>query len=249
MDDALQWTPDGHCTEAYEDWYWTRSDVVTFLDLSMQWSVEGYGRMRREAAELSQSRGCDEQATFYELVNELTPTDYAELLCSLVVQRVVTAFDIYHEAAMAELGRLRGFRLVPARKHFDSPSWKELIGLYNEILEVDIDQADTRSIRTLRHRLVHQAGELRRAEDQFAYGEGRTTEYRPQQARLTPSLVKSHMRTLDAQVQRIDQIIWPLAYQDDPMAPKRDALNLFLQRLDEQLLENDAKRQSGMLEA
>jgi hypothetical protein len=239
MDDQLVWNPDGHCTEAYEDWFWIRSDAQTFLNLSMQWSTEGFQRIRNEAAALADAAGRDRRKTFYELVNELTPTDYLELLCSLVLQRIVSGFDIYHESAIAELGRRHGFYLAPESRHFDSPSWGQVVKVYREALNIEIDPVDIRNIRTLRHRLTHQAGELRRTEDQLIHGEGRTTEYRPQQARVDPGLVKSHSRTLDANIQRIDQIMWRLTYLDDnegAAGHARVTFQLFLKVLEEQQL-------------
>nr|BEK62792.1 hypothetical protein KPHV_00190 [Kitasatospora purpeofusca]BEK71237.1 hypothetical protein KPHV_84640 [Kitasatospora purpeofusca] len=183
----MGWNEDGGTvTRAFDEWKRTDLQIRAFLKLSTTWSQKAY-QETWDQAENDFSSAFDPYRhdpdqfvdLFHDRVDGLWPYEYEWMLLASALKDAVTAFDIFMEASLDEVLTLFSYRLEDGQKvqlrlkktgKQESPGWG-VIRDAHAIFGNDIDTAEVKYIRELRHVLTHQRGELRTdaARERFAY--------------------------------------------------------------------------------
>lgn len=151
----------GAVTRAFDHYHVTQLDIQGFLSLGMRIADQFY----RDAWEQASAQPASDDApdlpdAALRLTDNVWPHDYHWMFLSAVLKDAVTAFEVYVESAASEVLGWHGlaFKVPPLRP---SPPWHELTTFYQTYLGADICPTDVERIRSLRHILVHQRGDLR----------------------------------------------------------------------------------------
>lgn len=163
-------------SRAYEEWQRTDSDIRSYLSFSQIWIAEAHARIlenaKQEFSERFDPDNDDPQEYIYDYLNKVGyvwEDDYLWMLRAGALRDAVTAFEVYAEKSALEVlkrwpTRRSDGKSAPLRpyigKHHTSPSWPTLC-LIHKALDNQLDTPDVEYVRSLRHLLTHQRGELR----------------------------------------------------------------------------------------
>jgi hypothetical protein len=213
--DKLLWDEHcGHCTEAFEKWESTVTNLRNYVSCNVKWSKSYYEKLRTIAHSKSIGSSSNWDEIFLELTPGLLPHEYCNVLYSSVVTQSVTAFEIYLEEAAQEVLYPLGAEILPKNKAWDSPSWKELADFY-KLIDIDINTEVIQRTRRLRHLVVHRQGNLKRDEDQREYSKNSEIRLFGSTANLDEATVEGVIEELDRYVLGLDEVCWRLAYLGD----------------------------------
>ena len=225
----------GHVTRAFDEWKGTAADIRTFLDLTERWSTAAYEATWAEAqSEFSAAFDPDRHDPdghvdlFEEKVSGLWDKDYLWMVRSAALRDMVTAFEVYAEKSLVEaLTRHRfatnagatvrlGLRVNPGH---ESPAWPTLVKVHGAFGNT-LNTTSVAYIRSLRHVLTHQRGQLRTADQRAMFeGEGDANDWRVGEARvggdvpLSRPRVERMMEQLNEATRSLDPAVWESAWQ------------------------------------
>ncbi len=151
----------GRVSRAYSEWLLIERDQRAFFRLGLRFAREMYDRLWDEAgSEPGDPEGPDQVDSFEAKVDGLWRHDYEWMHSAGVLRDAVTSFEVYLEKAREEVLRHHGHhRQVPEA----APRWHTLEQFFKK-LRVEIETDAVREVRSLRHFLTHQRGELRTEE-------------------------------------------------------------------------------------
>jgi hypothetical protein len=149
---------------------------------------------------------------FNDAVDGLWPSNYEWMLLSSVVKNGVTAFEVYLEKAANEVRRVHGLADLKGKGGF--LTWGDLRAFYKDHLGLDIDSAEVKRIRELRHLLTHSRGELRTEADRKAFGDP-TEVFPSRQAKLSPDQVVNMLDELGEAARQVDPTAYRFAWTGD----------------------------------
>lgn len=156
----------GTVSRSFEEWLRVDQDIRAFLNLTTVWATRLYEEKWSEAeAELNaifdpDIHYGDEHLGFFEKkVQGLWSNDYEWILRAAVVKDSVTAFEVYLEKGLDEAFGRVGLAVIRSEQN-PSPAWPVLVKGHR-LLGTKVDTERVKQIRTLRHLLTHQRGELR----------------------------------------------------------------------------------------
>lgn len=233
----------GGVTRAFDAWRSTESDIRAYVELSDRWVIRAYD-LEWAAAQSEFEANFDPHRhdvdghvdVFHERVGGLWADDYLWMLRSGALRDAVSAYEVYAENSLRELlqkhwyqGPLEGERCRFSLKVADgqmSPPWGSLQRVHGA-LGAQLETANVKYVRTLRHLLTHQRGRLRTAEqrEQFV-AEGNENDWLVGGAfvggdvPLSSERVLQMLGQLDEAVRACDRRIFPVAWGDRPPPSK-----------------------------
>lgn len=234
-------------SRAFDEWRLTDRDIRAFLHLSTQWAARRYqefwGQAEQEFSAVfnpDTHYGDEHVDMFDRKVGGLWPNDYDWMLRSAVVKDAVTAFEVYLEKSLDEALNRRGIELG-RKKGRPSPDWNDLVRMH-KLIGNDVETHRIKYIRSLRHMLTHQRGELRTEEMRTKYADGdairesrdQTGEelwdkaYVGDQVQLRLETVEAILDDLRQVARETDRRVWAIAWGNMP-TPELDQLRARLQ--------------------
>lgn len=235
----------GSVSEEFDEWKAVDADVRSFLLLTHRWSQSQYDfewkNAEEEFAEHFNPDRHDPDGNvdlFHRKVGGLWPEDYAWMVNAAALRDSVTAFEVYLEKSLVTT--LKRFIWTvedePAQRlqfrkqmNFDSPSWNSLVQVYAH-LGLEIDTEEVKYVRSLRHLLAHQRGELRTEEKREKFSaeiSAAATGHFFGSARdipLSADRVLEMMDILGSKVRETDPTPWAYVYGGDQLP--REVLSL-----------------------
>lgn len=210
--DEVAWDEEGHSTRAFEAWLSSRDDIITFFELTHDWSTSEYGRARQEAETAAAEGRGDVAAEFDHLVRGLWPSTYEEILCASSYVMLVAYFEVYLEDAVQEVGEQLGFRMEPDSSK-DGPDFSSLAKFYRRI-GLNVDTADVKRIRELRHWVAHRRASIESGAtpgelDLEKWGERR-------RRRVSIDQLRSDAEILHEIVRSADPELWQARWLENP---------------------------------
>jgi hypothetical protein len=182
---GVSWSEaNGQATRAFDEWKATDAEIRAFIGLSHKWVEAAYQATWEEAEREFGDRFDPDRDdpeghvdVFHQKVAGLWAKDYFWMLRSGALRDAVTAFEVYAEKSLSELlgwyqfGGPDGanYHLAPViNEHHLSPSWPTLRRIHTA-LGNDIEPEPVKYVRSLRHLLTHQRGELRTDDQRQQY--------------------------------------------------------------------------------
>lgn len=226
----------GSVSEEFDQWKAVDADVRAFLRLTHRWAQNQYNVEWKNAEEEFAERFDPDRHDpdgnvdlFHHKVGGLWPEDYAWMVNAAALRDSVTAFEVYLEKSVLTVLKhfTWGVEGKPTQRlqfrkqmNFDSPSWNSLVQVYAHF-GLEIDTEEVKYVRSLRHLLAHQRGELRTEEkrEKFAaeisaadtgnlFGAVRDIP-------LSADRVLEMMDTLGSKVRETDPAPWAYVYGGD----------------------------------
>ena len=204
-------------SRAYDDWCLVEADIRAFLNLTVQWVTSAHDEAWITAQAVADQvfdpdkHDTDLSVGLYEdKVNQLWRQNHLWMVSAAALKDAVTAFEVYLEIGALEAIRRHGFGFRTGR--LESPSWSDLKKVH-EFLGTTIDPEPVQYVRSLRHLLTHQRGELRTPEsrEQFAHESEGDRSYR-REVTLDKQRVTQFMNDLATTVADCDRQIWGMAW-------------------------------------
>ena len=235
----------GSVSEEFEEWKAVDSDIRAFLRLTHRWSQSQYDLEWKNAEEEFSERFNPDRHDpdgnvdlFHQKVGGLWHEDYAWMVNAAALRDSVTAFEVYLEKSLLTV--LKRFTWVgegepPQRlqfrkqMNFDSPSWNSLVQVYAQ-LGPEIDTEEVKYVRSLRHLLAHQRGELRTDEKRKKFSAEISAADKDhffgpaRDIPLNADRVLEMMDTLGSKVRETDPAPWAYVYGGDQLP--REILSL-----------------------
>jgi hypothetical protein len=140
-------------------------------------------------------------------VDGLSPRQFDWLLMNIVVRDGVTLYEVYLEKALHEVADTVGLTVVGEK----SPRRRQIKNVYVDVFAEDPAPDDVEAVIALRDLLTHRRGELRTEVLRERYD---TAEFDLPDisGRLESGTVIEHLDTLAESVERIDRVMFPLAW-------------------------------------
>jgi hypothetical protein len=195
----------GQVTRAFDEWVLIDEDQRAFLRLALQFQRETYDRLWDETGRGPSDGDDDMLSVFLDKVEGLMPHDFEWMHLAAVLRDAVTSFEVYLEKAAEEALKFHG----AAWK--SSPRWGDLKKLFSQ-LGVQIDTADVRGVRDLRHFLTHQRGELRTDEQRTRFASSSGAALPAIVVELSEESVVAAMDVLAEAVRTIDVAAYKYSY-------------------------------------
>lgn len=173
--DFVEWDADrlgGH-TDAFTEWHESWLKLTRFFNFTYSWGISGFQGIWEGLSDTVEKLGLtdfEDEIDVYEYVtNGLYPNEYLWILKSLTLRDAVSIFEVYVEKCLTEQFRQASwsndkepdntYMVKSLRFEGKTPRWCDLIDWW-EILSIDIETPEIKSIRELRNKLTHQRGEL-----------------------------------------------------------------------------------------
>lgn len=209
------WDADaGLVTRAFDDWRLAERELRAFLRVGLEFSAEGYGaRWERLSRQPSDGEGPELIDLMDAEVEGLSSLQFDWLLMNLVVCDGVTLYEVYLEKALHEVGSRVGATVVGEKAPFRS----QIKAIYPAAFGENPAPDDVKAVMALRDLLTHRRGELCTDALRDRYD---TAEYDlpDLSVRLTPEIVTDHLDTLSTSVDRIERVLFPLAWGRESLA-------------------------------
>lgn len=210
------WHPgSGLVTRAFDDWQMAERGLRAFLRLGREFSDEGYeSRWDRLSKLASDGEGPELEDLFYDETGGLTSIEFDWLLMNLVVRDGVTLYEVYLETVLHEVvaHRVHGTNVGEA-----SPQWRQMTTVFKRAFGVDIEPSEVREVIALRHLLTHRRGELRTDALRKQY-DTKEHDFPDIAVRLEPDEVFGHLGKVAAAVERVDRVMFPYAWGNEPIS-------------------------------
>lgn len=206
-----------HVSRAYDDWCLVEADIRAFLNLTVQWVTsaheEAWAAAQAEADRVfdPDRHDIDLPVGFYEeKTSQLWSQNHLWMVNAAALKDAVTAFEVYLEKSALEVVGRYGFQFSTGR--LESPPWSQLKAVH-EVLGTKIDPDPVRYVRSLRHLLTHQRGELRTPESREKFVHESEDDHRyGREVALDPQRVTQFMNDLAATVADCDRRVWGMAW-------------------------------------
>jgi len=195
----------GRHTAAFLHWEFIECDQRVFLSTGLRIAREAHERVWEEAAaEPGDPDGPELHEVYYDRIGGLWLPEYEWMHEAGVLRDAVTNFEVYLEQVCDE---------VPshlAKQCRQEPRWGDLRRFFAR-LDISIETDEINRIRSLRHLLTHQRGELRTEASRAKFA-GATSPYSLESpiVDLSEEVVTQAMDTLAAAVHRLDPLVWQL---------------------------------------
>lgn len=196
-------------SRAFDEWRLIDGDQRAFLRLGLEFATREYDRLWKESEQEPYYDGGPELIDSFEAkVDNLHKRDFDWMLLAGVLRDAVTSFEVYLEKAREEVFRHQG---QPIPVEDEAPRWGPQKRFFRQ-LGVEIETADVKQVRELRHFLTHRRGELRTEEQREQYRAEHPNEFAPLAVDLSRQEVIDAMDALAAAVRRIDSIVYKYSW-------------------------------------
>lgn len=224
----------GQVSRSFDEWKGVDDDIRAYLTLGHRWTSASYERTWEEAqqefAEQFDPDRHDPEGhvdVFDDKVFGLWQKTFLWMFRTGALRDAVTAFEVYLEKSAREVldgyhfedseGGIYKLEMVTSRGHL-SPSWLTLVKVHL-VLGSSIETRQVQYIRSLRHLLAHQRGQLRSEEQRSQYErESDAEDWLVGDARVGGDLplrqerVTDMLNDLAVVVRDCDQAVWAHTY-------------------------------------
>lgn len=226
----------GTVSEEFDQWKAVDADIRAFLRLTHRWSAKTYDiEWQKAQSEFSEKfipeldDPGDYVDTFHKNVEGLWPDDYSWMVNAAALRDSVTAFEVYMEKSLLAVLRHHRWRAeneplkvlqFTKQSSFDSPPWGSIVKVYAHF-GIDANSEEVRYVRSLRHLLTHQRGELRTKEMRSKFAEEFDSETNARSlgpvrdVPLTEERVLEMMDVLASKVRETDPAPWSYIYSHE----------------------------------
>lgn len=206
-----------HVSRAYDDWCLVEADIRAFLNLTVQWVTSAHDDAWTAAqAEANRMFDPDKHdldlpvGLYEEKTSQLWSQDHLWMVNAAALKDAVTAFEVYLEKSALEVVRRYGFQLKTGR--LESPSWLDLKAVH-EVIGNRIDPDPVQYVRSLRHLLTHQRGELRTPGSRAKFADESEDDHSyKREVGLSKQRVTRFMDDLAATIADCDRQVWGMAW-------------------------------------
>jgi hypothetical protein len=213
--DQTTWNAESkRVSRAYDDWRLAEQGLRAFLRVGLEFAEEGYdSRWQRLSAMPSDGEGPELIDLMDNEVDGLTQIDYDWLLLNLVLRDGATLYEVYLEKVLHEVVSMKVHGTTFGEK---SPIWPQIRKVYKEAFGLPVDPPDVKAVVDLRNLLTHRRGELLTETLRAQYDTNRDG-LPDVWVDLKADGVTNHLDTLAAQVDRIDAVMYPIAWGEAPV--------------------------------
>jgi hypothetical protein len=192
----------GRVTRAFDEWRPQHGYLLAFQRVGIRLASQGYVRLWAElASQPSDGEGPELGDLFDDAVDGLTLWQFEQIQLAAVLRDGVTVFEMYLEAALAEVLATQLGRSIdlPTR----SPAWDDLKSAWKALCGIVLEGRGVRAVRERRNWLTHQRGQFR-TDTQRALHDTHEFGWPDEALRLTQDSIANDMDTLAEAVASVD---------------------------------------------